>query len=439
MARVAIDMTPLLPGGTNGGVRLLALEIVKGFQEAAKNSSFLILTASWNHEELSALDAPNTERLCVLNERGAGVANVGTSALSTGFINRAIKAYYLLPHSLRRLLLATGVLRQVGSIVTRCRHSLEEYFQKKPLSRGILSAHEVDVLFCPFTAPTLAESGIPTVCLICDLQHKDYPQFFTFDEVNTRESFYKEVRNKADAIICISEFTRESVIKYLQTQPDRTHVIHVCIQSRLHRSKSEALSPHLQFLHLDRFPYMFYPANFWRHKNHQLLFASYGIFVSNNPEKRLDLVLTGTLDDTQKELRKQVKCMGLEHRVHFLGYLNEDELISVWKKCLFLIFPSLYEGFGIPVLEAMQFGKPVLCGNTTSLPEVAGSAALYFDPRKPAELAQCIERIATDPQLYDDLVTRGYRNLERFQFQDMIDAYLRRIEALTGPQPFSSC
>jgi len=79
--------------------------------------------------------------------------------------------------------------------------------------------------------------------------------------------------------------------------------------------------------------------------------------------------------------------------------LPQEQLEAVWCGCEFLIFPSLYEGFGIPVLEAMSIGKPVLCSNTTSLPGVAGKAALYFDPRKPGDIVHCLERITREPGL----------------------------------------
>jgi glycosyltransferase involved in cell wall biosynthesis len=130
-----------------------------------------------------------------------------------------------------------------------------------------------------------------------------------------------------------------------------------------------------------------------------------------------------------------MRRMGLERRVHFLGYLPEDQLIAVWKGCSFLVFPSLYEGFGIPVLEAMQFGKPVICSNVTSLPEVAGDAALYFDPRKPAEIVQCLERIIGNQELYADLVRRGYERLSHFQPQEMVEKYLQYINKVIDLPP----
>jgi glycosyltransferase involved in cell wall biosynthesis len=398
MALIAIDMTPVLPGGENGGVKLLALELVKGFQTLSRDNRFLILTASWNDKELACLEGPNTQRLCVVQKQDPKVV-------------RSLPV----PRRLER------ALRRIYRFVRR-------HYREKLQRHGPLNARGVDLLFCPFTAPTYVEPGIPVISLICDLQHREYPQFFAAQELDTRESFFNEVRKRADAIICISESTRESVIRHLNTDPAKTYAVPICIQSRLAGDDSAKMSEQLRILGIDENPYLYYPANFWPHKNHRMLITAYGMYLSRNPGRAMDLVFTGALDDAQRDLQEKVGRMGLDQHVHFLGYLPDDQLTAVWQGCSFLIFPSLYEGFGIPVLEAMQFGKPVLCSNVTSLPEVAGDAALYFDPRKPAEIVHCLEKIMGNRDLIDDLVKRGHERLRLFQPQEMVKRYLQCFE-----------
>jgi len=169
---------------------------------------------------------------------------------------------------------------------------------------------------------------------------------------------------------------------------------------------------------------MFYPANFWPHKNHSMLLTAYGMFLAHNPHSPLDLVFTGALNGGEDAIKQAVSQMGLAKRVHFLGFVPQEELAAVWFGCEFLIFPSLYEGFGIPVLEAMSIGKPVLCSDRTSLPEVAGDAALYFDPRSPRALLECIEKITTDTSLRSALVEKGRSRAELFHPDDMTGKYL---------------
>jgi glycosyltransferase involved in cell wall biosynthesis len=407
MALIAVDMTLVLPGGENGGSKLVAMEVLRGLRVASPNHRFLILTALSNDEELSALDGQNIQRLCVADKREQ------VSSLMEHFpvrIQRGLRKIYRLSR---------------------------KYFRINHYKKGILFGRGVDLLFCPFTAPTFAEPGIPVVSLIHDLQHKDYPQFFSSQVTDTRDAFMEEVCRKADVILCVSESTRKSVIAYLKSDPDKTHTVHNCIHSRLIRLDASRIKEHLQKLLINRRPYMFYPANFWPHKNHQMLITAYGMYLSRNPECGIDLVFTGALDGVQKDLKDKVRRMALEKRIHFLGYLSEDQLTAVWEGCSLLVFPSLYEGFGIPVLEAMQFGKPVICSNVTSLPEVAGDAALYFDPRKPYEIVSCMERITGNTDLCSELVDKGYKRLAFFQAKDMVDKYLKHFEnILKNPRKF---
>jgi hypothetical protein len=232
---------------------------------------------------------------------------------------------------------------------------------------------------------------------------------------------------------------RLCALRYLNTNPETTYAVPICIQDRLTKSAAVNLGEHLTELGIDQHRYMFYPANFWPHKNHRMLLAAYGIFLSRNPGEKIDLVLTGGLDELQDELKEAAKQMNLIKRVHFLGFLPQEKLIAVWQGCEFLIFPSLYEGFGIPVLEAMSIGKPIMCGNTTSLPEVAGNAALYFDPRMPEDIVRCMEKMVTDPDFRNELISRGYRRATMFRLEDMTSRYLEIFRAaMKNAQPLTN-
>ena len=395
MAFIAVDMTPVLPGGKNGGAKILAIELLKSFHEMAVQDQFLILTASWNHEDLEILDGPNMRRSCVL----AG-QEPKPKAPYTPYSPRFYRAMGRIRRHLRRL--------------TR---------GQSPMGKS-LSAQGVELLFCPFTAPTYAEGNIPTVSVVLDLQHRELPQFFSFHEIGLRNDFMAELKRKADRIICISEHTRKTVLKHLEIPPERTHAVPICIQTRLFCPEAEKSVQYLADFGIVKRPYMFYPANFWPHKNHSMLLTAYGMFLARNPDSPIDLVFTGALNGGEDAIKQAVSQMGLAKRVHFLGFIPEERLASVWFGCEFLIFPSLYEGFGIPVLEAMSIGKPVLCSDRTSLPEVAGDAALYFDPRNPQAMVDCIEKITTDISLRGALVEKGRVRASRFHPDDMTEKYL---------------
>lgn len=392
-------MTPTLPGGKNGGAKILAIELLKSFHVMATHHHFLILTATWNHEDLAILDGPNMRRMCVLS--GQEPTPKPSFSRYSGRLNRA-----------------------VAKIKNRVKRLAQE---PSPMGKG-LAAQGVDLLFCPFTAPTYAEANIPTVSVILDLQHKELPQFFSPHEIGLRDAFMEKLRHKADRVICISEHTRQTVLKHLKMPPQKTHAVPICIQSRLSRPVAATQLQHLKAFGILERPYMFYPANFWPHKNHSMLLTAFGMYLSRHPQDAMDLVFTGALNGREETVKKAAAQMGLKDRVHFLGFVSEEELAAVWFGCEFLIFPSLYEGFGIPVLEAMSIGKPVLCSDRTSLPEVAGNAALYFDPRKPESLVGCIEKITHDASLKESLVKKGSLRAKKFRPRDMTGQYLEILE-----------
>jgi glycosyltransferase involved in cell wall biosynthesis len=128
----------------------------------------------------------------------------------------------------------------------------------------------------------------------------------------------------------------------------------------------------------------------------------------------MKLVCTGAADLRMQAVSAAAKGLGMQHCVLFPGFLTDIEFAAVLGSCLGVIYPSLYEGFGMPILEAMAARRPVACSDCTSLPEVAGGAALLFDPRKPHDIADAMVRLALDPQLRADFVRRGHQRAHAF-------------------------
>jgi glycosyltransferase involved in cell wall biosynthesis len=305
--------------------------------------------------------------------------------------------------------------------------------------KGRLKEIGADLLFCPFTAPFFYDPSVPTVSVIYDLQYLDYPEFFSSDERYFRDKCFTEACRLADRLVCISEYVRGTVLANSDLSSDRVAVIHPRLFNRLQRQEPQNTIEALKRRSLLEHNFLLYPANFWLHKNHRVLFTALGMYRARHPESELKLVCTGVPDKQMEDLRGAVQRMGLEEWIVLAGYLSDEEFAALLQSCLAVIFPSLYEGFGMPLLEAMAFGKPVLCSNVTSLPEVAGDAALYFDPRRPQEIVSAIERIATDPELVAHLVECGYRRLATFGSpEQMAQQYLHVFrELMTKPRSFT--
>lgn len=383
--KIAIDVTPILPGGKCGGAKQVVMELLRGFGQRATSEDFMLLTASHNHDFFYEAEGFGMERICVSKMPS------GKSHLMRRIFNKVKKSF------------------SAGA------------------KQDILKRNGVSVLFCPMTAPTYHEDGVPTVSTVYDLQHLYYPSFFSDQELMSRMAFYEQLKEKVDYVTCISSFTRNSVIEKLNIPAERTFTVPICIHSRLAIPSDDLTESVLRRFDLSKRTYCFYPANLWPHKNHEILLVAFNMFTRRHPEYNLHLVLTGEKISGSEIIEDEIRQMGLEKAVHFLGYLSEDELSAIWNGSYFLIFPSLFEGFGIPLVEAMMYGKPILASSVTSIPEVAGDAAIYFDPMKPEEIVNAMRRIMEDKRLYRNLVAEGHKRLNYFDYNKMIDGYLSII------------
>lgn len=422
ISRMAVDLTPLLPGVENGGAKLLALELVRYLSKLLPDCKFVLLTSERSHEELACLDAPNVQRLCVKHQK-----NLPVPSTPSRKARMRIRLHEWLTNYLPSPLLAK---------VKTAYRSLRALRSGTP---GILQELDADLLFCPFTMPFYHNPAIPTVSIVYDLQYHYYPQFFSDEDRLGREYHFKETCRLADRLICISEYVRGIVLENSNLSPKHVVSIPIRLLGRLKQPNRDAISTALRKHGLEKEEFLLYPANFWPHKNHDMLFTAMGMFRSRHPESRLRLVCTGFPNERMDALREAIGRMGLEFWVFFPGFLSEEEFAALLASCRALIFPSLYEGFGMPVLEAMVFGKPVLCSNLTSLPEVAGEAALFFDPKKPHEILAAIKRILQEPGLRDHLVTRGYERAAAWgDAEQMVREYVNVfLDAMRGDRRIS--
>jgi glycosyltransferase involved in cell wall biosynthesis len=160
--------------------------------------------------------------------------------------------------------------------------------------------------------------------------------------------------------------------------------------------------------------YLLYPANFWKHKNHEMFLTAFGIACHEGLPADIKLVCTGAPGVRQAWLASAADAMHLGDRVLFPGYLSTAELAALMANCTAVVFPSLYEGFGLPVLEAMAAGVPVACSNTTSLPEVAGDAAIFFDPKVPDQIAKAMITLAENETFRARLINAGRQRAVEF-------------------------
>jgi glycosyltransferase involved in cell wall biosynthesis len=305
----------------------------------------------------------------------------------------------------------------------------------RPRQTALLKDIGANLLFCPFTAPLFFDPTVPVVSVVVDLQHLYYPQFFGPDDRYQRDAHFRTACRFASKLVCISDYVRNTVLEKSGLNADHVVAIHIRLSQRLAGSSPEKQAQIIGQFGLSGVRFLLYPANFWPHKNHRMLLTAFGMYRNRHPRSDLKLVCTGTPGANMDTLRDAATRAGLDGWVLFPGFLPDEEFAALLESSLALIFPSLYEGFGMPVLEAMALGKPVLCSNVTSLPEIAGDAAILFDPRKPADITHAIERLEDDPALAADLSGRGKQRAAAFgDPAEMAAQYLRVFSEVIGSQ-----
>jgi glycosyltransferase involved in cell wall biosynthesis len=400
-----IDLAPLLPGGENGGAKILALNLVRHLAALAPDTRFILLVSRQSEGELSALDAPNVQRFCF---------DVPAAERPPAENARLIAADLL-----RRVLPVAAMDRIAGAYARANRPTL-------------LRQLGADLLFCPFTAATFDDGETPFVSLVHDLQHRYLPQNFKPRLKDQLEQRLRQVIDHAARIVCVSDYVRETMLD-AGARPERIETIHTALHSRIPAMAGSDAGELLAKWDLTRDGYLLYPANFWPHKNHANLLDAFATWRQRDTASRLKLVLTGAPGAERDRVIQLVQARGLAGRVIVPGFLPEEQFAGLVPNCLAVVFPSLYEGFGMPVVEAMAAGKPVLCSNAASLPEIAGGAALLFDPHDVAAMAQAIGQIEHDAGLRSSLVERGLIRAASFgDAQHMATRYWRSFQAALG-------
>ena len=273
---------------------------------------------------------------------------------------------------------------------------------------------EYDVLYAPLMDLGMKTAAVPAVSLLVDLQHNAYPEFFSEPEIMARRLRW-EWSARASQFVCAStEFVAGSIVNDLGIDRSRIVLTPPSLPASFVRSPDREVEGSFTKSLGKRLPdkYIFYPANTWRHKNHIRLLEALHKIRANGEDH--SLVLTGWPSEAHAEVNRTIRRLGLKKHIVWVGYVSDDWMPFLYKNARALVFPSLYEGFGIPLLEAMQSDCPIVCSNVTSCPEVAGEAALYFDPTSVDDIASTIQEVTRTPAVRDRLVEAGRARVDDF-------------------------
>jgi glycosyltransferase involved in cell wall biosynthesis len=262
--------------------------------------------------------------------------------------------------------------------------------------RPRIDGREFDVVHYPVTVPVPRIDGAPRVVSVMDVQHRELPGMFSRGERWLRSWAYDDAARDADRVITISEHAKKGIVDFLGVPAERVDAIPLGVDHERFTPEGPVL-PELP----ER--YVAYAANMWPHKNHERLLDAFERLA----DRELWLVLTGQTYDRGQLLAGR-------DRVRHLGHVPAAELPGIYRGAQALVFPSLFEGFGLPPLEAMACGCPVATSSEGSLAEVCGDAAVSFDPRDTDAIADAITRVTSDGALRERLRDAGLRRAAEF-------------------------
>jgi glycosyltransferase involved in cell wall biosynthesis len=266
-----------------------------------------------------------------------------------------------------------------------------------------------------FPRQVAAETRVPSIYQPWDLQHLHLPEFFTPEVREAREVSYRAFCAQAARIVVASRWIKDDVCAQYGIAADRVAVVNPPpITSAYAAPGSDDVALIEQRLALPA-RYAFYPAQPWAHKNHERLFQA--LRVLRDRGVVVPLVCSGHRNARYPEVADRAAALGIADQVTFLGFLTPTEIQVLYGRAAMLVFPSLYEGWGLPILEAFAADLPVACSNVTSLPRLVGDAALVFDPTDVEAMAGAIGRLWSNTQLGRALAARGRARLGDFDWE----------------------
>jgi glycosyltransferase involved in cell wall biosynthesis len=282
-----------------------------------------------------------------------------------------------------------------------------------------------DVYYNPLCEELPDVGEMPVLILHADVLHRDVAGALPATEVERREIFFRQNCRRANRIQTISKFSQGRIESCFPDAMGKVFCTHLPVQNRL-KNGSEVGGASIEE------PYVFYPANFWPHKNHRFLVEIFRHYVGEDVTRVGKLVFTGNPDKEAHLLMNEVKEMGLEERILFAGHLSERDFSRLFEKARALVFPSTYEGFGIPPLEAMSLGVPVLSSDAGSLPEIVRDGGCILPVNDHNRWNEALVRIFNDDEWREGLIESGKRVVGLYSIHAEASVLLSELRKLIG-------
>lgn len=311
---------------------------------------------------------------------------------------------------------------------SRVKRILGEQF----LLPALCARHKLDCLISNYVVPLLAPC--PQITILHDVIFKRYPETLEPLKLAYWRYMLPASTRKSALVMTVSQFSAQEI---------RTLIAHTANKVAV---TVEGVRPTLQLAvsHTDANPsdlpingrYLLCVATFGPHKNLTKLVEAFAMVASDYPDLRLVFVGGAKTSDAKRyrdQVQETINNYSLNDRVDFLGHISDAMLANIYFHAQCLVLPSLYEGFGLPIIEAQTFGCPIVCSAVASMPEIAGDAALTFDPHSPLSIAESLKLVLNDEKKRHAMSAASLENVKRFSWKNAAEDLLRSITSLEVP------
>lgn len=287
-----------------------------------------------------------------------------------------------------------------------------------------ISKEKVDIFFAPssYIIPSILPAAIKTVLTIHDLVAFIYPNTHNKKATIIEKLLLRRALRRAAHVCAVSENTRKDILERFHYEPKQIDVIYCGASDEFKPVAKEKLK---DFIVKTNLPEKFFLAvgTLEPRKNYLNLIKAFKEVSDRYPD--YSLIIVGKEGWDYEEIHAAIKLNYLNKKIHLLGYLSNTSLVNLYSLAKAFVFSSFYEGFGIPPLEAMQCGCPVIASNTSSLPEVVGNAALLVNPESHSQITEAMLKIIKDPELSDQLREKGLKQANKFSWEDSAQKLLK--------------
>ena len=272
-----------------------------------------------------------------------------------------------------------------------------------------------DVLHVQYTGPLFTK--VPLVVSVHDVSFLEYPQYFTRYRASQLRITVKRTVESAAAVLTPSEYSRRAILRHYEVAPEKVVVVPNAVSSEFRPIERQTAQATIQEKFGLSGPFILMVGDLQPRKNHLGLLHAFEELIHAHPHLPQHLVFVGKDTWYTKEVRRAIEHSSVRDRVHLTGFVDDADLIYFYGACDLFVFPSFYEGFGLPILEAMACGRAVVCSNTTAMPEVANAAGILFDPASGKEMTRAMADVLLDQDLRQRLERLGSNRAALFSWE----------------------